>query len=233
MSDTKKDIYNVSLNQGDNSFRSTFSSILKNDHHAFSVQKTERLASALYIITNFMSVSEPLRTKLRSCALDLVSEAADAPLLSEQYERFGSHCLEVGALLRLAERTGLVSPMNAKILSEEYAELAAFVREHHDAIVGGQITREPKEVTPQPQHLVGSLGHNSPNRTNNNKRHSNRQSIILGLLSKKDKITIKDAAAAIEGCSEKTIQRELMSLVDSGTLVKEGERRWSTYRKAI
>jgi hypothetical protein len=43
---------------------------------------------------------------------------------------------------------------------------------------------------------------------------------------------IKDVSPLIEGCSEKTIQRELMSMVHNGTLKKIGEKRWSRYSLA-
>lgn len=58
---------------------------------------------------------------------------------------------------------------------------------------------------------------------------SNRRSLIVGLLRTKSNLTIKDFSAVIKGCSDKTIQRELQSLVKSGVLKKEGERRWSRY----
>jgi len=66
----------------------------------------------------------------------------------------------------------------------------------------------------------------------NGVRHSERRKRILDLVSEKDKITIKDVADVITDCSEKTLQRELMSMVKGGTLIKEGERRWSTYKLA-
>ena len=59
-----------------------------------------------------------------------------------------------------------------------------------------------------------------------------RRATILGLVQKKDRITVKDAANLIKDCSEKTIQRELLALVKQGVLKKEGERRWSTYSLA-
>ena len=43
---------------------------------------------------------------------------------------------------------------------------------------------------------------------------------------------IKDLTPVIKGCSEKTIQRELATLVDKGIVNKEGERRWSVYSMA-
>ena len=41
--------------------------------------------------------------------------------------------------------------------------------------------------------------------------------------------TIKDIAEVITDVSEKTIQRELNSLIEKGQVVREGERRWSKY----
>lgn len=63
-------------------------------------------------------------------------------------------------------------------------------------------------------------------------KKSNRKSIIIGLLKRKKEIMIKDVSPLIEGCSEKTIQRELLSMVKEGILKKEGEKRWSKYSLA-
>jgi four helix bundle protein len=60
-------------------------------------------------------------------------------------------------------------------------------------------------------------------------RKRSRQDIIIALLKQKSGLTIKDFTTDIRGCSDKTIQRELLSLVAKGVLKKEGERRWSTY----
>ena len=60
-------------------------------------------------------------------------------------------------------------------------------------------------------------------------RKGSRRDSILGLLKKQKKITVKDVAGVVTNCSEKTIQRELLSLVKEGVLRREGERRWSTY----
>lgn len=58
---------------------------------------------------------------------------------------------------------------------------------------------------------------------------SERQTLILSTISVKGESSIKDLTDVIKGCSEKTIQRELIALVDSGSLLKTGERRWSRY----
>lgn len=59
-----------------------------------------------------------------------------------------------------------------------------------------------------------------------------RQKIIIALVKKHRTLTIKGFTGVIKDCSEKTIQRELLSLVARRILKKEGERRWSTYSLA-
>ncbi len=60
-------------------------------------------------------------------------------------------------------------------------------------------------------------------------KKSERQELILAALKGQSSLTIKDFTRIIKDCSEKTIQRELLQMVDSGLIKKEGERRWSRY----
>ena len=60
-------------------------------------------------------------------------------------------------------------------------------------------------------------------------KKTNRQEQIIGLLKEKSGLTIKDFSSLIKDCSEKTIQRELIDLIRTGVVIKEGERRWSKY----
>lgn len=64
------------------------------------------------------------------------------------------------------------------------------------------------------------------------KRHMGRREEILTIIKDKKSVSIKDIKLIITGCSEKTLQRELIALVMNGVLKKEGERRWSTYALA-
>ena len=249
MSDTKKDKKELVSKTNDDSFRANFSSFLRNEHHTFVVQKTEKLASALYVVTGFIPSEDPLRTRLRTCAIELVSTSADPDRARESryHEGFSSRCLEIGSILSLAQRAGFLSEMNAGILCGEYADLAVFVRDHHEKIFGNMALEVSGEKPTElfETHIEkpdGTQGQQTPNKTirqqtpeakrTQSKRHNSRRQAILRLLDKKDRISIKDAAKSIEGCSEKTIQRELIAMVQEGVLLKEGERRWSTYKKA-
>jgi DNA-binding transcriptional ArsR family regulator len=58
---------------------------------------------------------------------------------------------------------------------------------------------------------------------------TDRAERILTVLEAKPAATIKDIAEVITDVSEKTIQRELNSLIEKGQVIREGERRWSRY----
>ncbi len=60
-------------------------------------------------------------------------------------------------------------------------------------------------------------------------KKSERQELIITALKGQSNLTIKDFSRIIKDCSEKTIQRELLAMVDNGLIKKEGERRWSRY----
>ncbi len=75
---------------------------------------------------------------------------------------------------------------------------------------------------------------NSQGNTMQSKEYKNeRQTLILETIRTRGESSIKDLTDVIKGCSEKTIQRELISLVSMGSLLKTGERRWSRYSVAV
>lgn len=115
---------------------------------SFSVsltKKCERLATAEYLVTSFLSDAEPLKARLRVLSLDLVRDAS--------LVRFGTVVSELGALetlranitetlslLELAFINGLVSEMNFSILKREYVHL-------RDAIEVKKVSRESRSDT--------------------------------------------------------------------------------------
>ncbi|MHB8710379.1 MAG: hypothetical protein ACYC6X_02405 [Minisyncoccota bacterium] len=56
-----------------------------------------------------------------------------------------------------------------------------------------------------------------------------RREAVLSVIRNKGSASIKDISTLIRGVSEKTIQRELLALIVAGMVLKQGERRWSTY----
>ncbi len=230
---------------GNTSLLNKFKDLLLNDYHTFLIRKVEKLTSAIYVITGFLPSEEPVRNRLRVCALDLIERATHPNLLSEEgLALFIARASEIGAILQTARSAGLISPMNAELLSDEYANLAEFVKKNNQEIRTpdeGQKTEQALNVQGLTESYKGQeKSVNSTkkkqliksNKNSNGKGQEERRKILLELLNKKDKISIKDAVSVITSCSEKTLQRELLALVEEGVAVKEGERRWSTYRKA-
>lgn len=63
----------------------------------------------------------------------------------------------------------------------------------------------------------------------NDKTSQDRKAIIIAFIKDSKEVTIKDITSFIKDFSEKTIQRDLVSLVKDGILKRKGERRWSRY----
>jgi hypothetical protein len=57
-----------------------------------------------------------------------------------------------------------------------------------------------------------------------------RRDKVLNVLRDKGEATIKDIIEVVTDCSEKTVQRELISLIKDNVVSREGERRWSRYK---
>jgi hypothetical protein len=58
---------------------------------------------------------------------------------------------------------------------------------------------------------------------------ADRKEKIYQIIKSKGSLTIKDIAGVAPEYSEKTIQRDLVDMVESGRLKKKGERRWTVY----
>lgn len=56
-----------------------------------------------------------------------------------------------------------------------------------------------------------------------------RRDRVIEVLKSRPWATIKDISEVITDCSEKTIQRELISMIKDNIIVRQGDRRWSKY----
>lgn len=100
--------------------------------------------------------------------------------------------------------------------------------------------RKNGQITANGAPLKGHLITDKKNKRNNidkyhpvggaiEKKKISRRSIIIGLLEKKGEVSIKDITDFLTNCSEKTVQRELVSMVCDGVVKRDGDRRWSRY----
>lgn len=232
----------------------------KDASFTFAFKKTEKLASAVYMITNLFSENEPMKWTLRRKVSDLLSfivgykDIKDSNLNDYSYS-VRTKILEVVSMLEVSFRAGLLSQMNYSIIKQEFSNLVdVFVVQNtqnkstnFDSIsknffdVVDNRHRIPTMTLASTHNLVHqeevfnvdvSLKDKVSTNDNVVVKRTNRQNVILSLLKKKKELTIKDIAQVIKDCSEKTIQRELIAFIDSGVLKRTGERRWSKYSLA-
>jgi len=262
---------------------------------SFSVflnKKTEKLTTALYMVTSFLSDNEPLKWKLRERAVDLLSDISSVrnSNTGEVENIYADHSFaveEMVSLLEVAVASKLISEMNFSILKKEYLSLKALIdsdeyaekktgrfifsqnffpkREKLESTANGHkqlikdstqesdITKEegntvdskgqtrsttPRTTLPTLQGQKNSFTGVRPTKKTNSQARTfkdikagktNRRDAVLKLFKKNKELTIKDISREVSGCSEKTIQRELIALVSKGVLNKKGERRWSRY----
>ena len=142
-------------------------------------------------------------------------------LVSERALSAENGLILVGEIEQVAERLARGSHPSPFISNEDFV---VPLQEYQHPMLG-----HLPGVASDTRHLAGI----KDNRTKGqNKGQSERMSLILELVRKKKSLSIKEIAAVIKGCSEKTIQRELALLIGQGLVRKVGERRWSLYLPA-
>ena len=204
--------------------------------------KGQKIAAALYLVTDHLSDTDSLKATLRDHAMGLIETA-------------GTHelhplALRITEVLNVAVMARLISEKNASIV---VLELRHFVTL---SLGGGDTTTDSLrahfgETTDQyssslsqtkktfaPHSTIGhsplrsARGSGVPNTNQSVAKQgvkTDRQAQILSLINDRKSAGIKDIAALFPDTSEKTIQRELGALVASGRITKRGQKRWSVY----
>lgn len=214
------------------------------DNFVFAYKKTEKLASAVYMVTNLFGDSEPMKWTLRRKVSELMSfilgyKEVNQSTYSDFLYGVKTRILEIVSLLEVSSVSGLISHMNFSILKREFSNLIESLDQDqtknrgsvHDSMFKGHFDVSRPEVSTKYKDQVSfkPISNESFDDKKDFFKRNNRQNIIIGLLKRKKDLTIKDISLVIKDCSEKTIQRELISLISSGVIRRIGERRWSKY----
>jgi hypothetical protein len=216
----------------------------------FLLKKTQKIVSAIYLVTSLIKDIEPVRGSLRSAADELLKDTVrTVTFLSKDTEllkKIERDLLEIISFLGVAKVATLVSEMNAEILEREVLNLHQNII---DADSSSPIISSNFFTVTTAESTTISKGHEDKGQTMmsyktavknmpaspptiqkvSQKNDSGRRDLILNIVRKNIKVGIKDISSVVKDCSEKTIQRELTALVDEGVLKKEGDRRWSRY----
>jgi DNA-binding HxlR family transcriptional regulator len=211
----------------------------------YIIQKSEKIASAIYLITDCIKDSDFLKWEIREESLHLISSALiignDINTDKEYaYKEYKSVAEKILSLLRISELSKIVSKMNARIVHDELNTLINYLDTNKSLLeeLSGYILSENYFATENISNNHKGHENKSVVKSNNNQyfqqdtnkiSKKDRSESILELLNKQSNLSIKDFSRVIKDCSEKTIQRELTLLVQKGLVKKEGERRSTTY----
>jgi hypothetical protein len=210
-------------------------------------RKAENISSAVFLVSDTMSDAGELKTKIKDLALRLIADCSLIKNVPVGEKVKNIHSLEaialnLSSLFQVSSVSGMVSPMNSSVVRSEIqafiALLVSYTKSIHDLAISlvkeSAVVSEPNLAMPsQPVASAEATTVKKQSGQANGQtkvtRKDTRERTILEFIKTKDSVNIKDIARNVRGCSEKTIQRELLKMVDSGLVKKTGERRWSRY----
>jgi len=225
----------------------------------YACKKADRLASALYILSSFISYDDPLQGRMRMCAIALMDGVH--ALTGAHHDSLSAVATiqktirEAVSILLLAYAAGYLSKMNHDVVREELENFFYFVGEKGEGLVSQDVLLpsdffmvEGRETLPVSSSAVryakafrDRIGHSEQEKKkekshirseNTNEKKvlkTYRQEKILEAIKQIGKASVRDIVKVVPDVSEKTVQRDLLALVSRGVLKKSGSRRWSMY----
>ncbi|MEK7602602.1 MAG: hypothetical protein AAB472_03920 [Patescibacteria group bacterium] len=228
--------------------KSIFSNIFEKDiRRVYIYKKSERLAKAIHLVAPAFRESPALRNRIHEIAIGLIDAAVLPPLSAR--ESLSRELLALSSVLSIARASTLLSSMNADLIASEaqlllheiaaYEEPRLFLEDAPTlaALFKSAHTNQPDMSTRAPESGVTSheprtsrvVSKGQIKDTSMPAKKTGRSEAIISVLTSKGPSYIKDISTVIRDVSEKTIQRELSTLVAEGRVEKKGERRWTTY----
>ena len=246
--------------------------------------KTNKLITALYIVTDTIDKEEPIRLKLRTLGTEILLDMSSLNLskATPSNGHINQKITTILSYLNIASNIKMVSEMNCNILIKEFTELNESIQEFttqnnlwFEEFIFHKSEEELSKETLNKNEINSSIGHiqsmserkgklfsskghgisigvqkgstllkalNGLERRNNFEiiKERRRKTIIKVIkaysssgIDKPNGVGIKDIVIAVhnlgEKTGEKTLQRELVSMVKDNVLKKTGEKRWSKY----
>ena len=221
----------------------------------YLLKRTEKILSAIYLLSEHFGVEEPLKWTIRDKGLDLlnaISQFGGKSPRKEPLERAISLLKELDALCAVGGVIRLISDQNKAIIQREFQTLMTLVKEADFQFLSidffkfedesGGIKNLLKNGAEQAEKSLykGQIYKGRTDSSNVLNDHENvfkrtnltpkkveksqRREEILALIRRIGSVTIKDISKAMKGYGQKTLQRELLLLVSTGILKKEGEK---------
>lgn len=222
-------------------------SLLKNRLYYYLYQKGSKILNVLYVISSFIPTYEPLSKEIKTCGINLLKDItqsfkgeSNGQLDKECAQNLTGHLHTLISFLDLALKNNYLSQMNHQIIRGELLSLIELLSKtsskgiNQNDLYVKQIDVKDTESSKKTymSHKDNVFNESKPQESKRqfvNEKHSQRRKLIINIIKTKGQVTIKDISSSLSDCSEKTLQRELLSLISEGAIQKEGERRWSKY----
>lgn len=196
---------------------------LKDFKKAFVYKKAEKLSHAVHVVLAHTGELQGVTDRIGLLSTEIIADVLRADRV-----RVSAASLELCSLLRVGETAGVFASKNVELLTKEYTYLLASIFEPANESVS--IDTSVEELFQEEKNTPAARSATVATEKNASKGQKDRKGQIVDILKDKGPSGIKDISSVIREYSEKTIQRELNNLISEGLVVKEGERRWSTYR---
>lgn len=243
-----KDIYQtMQFNNENDSLISLKRLSANDDYYNIVFKKTERIASAVFYVLAHVELSDRTRVHYDNLSVKAMAlhEAVIASLNLYEYEvrdkiyPLKQSLVALVSTLHISVAAGLLTNDIEAVVGEEIEIVLRYLRNHYTneaatrpTLTPGNTTGSNRQVTqakPRRQRPQIPLNDLSSDAVLVYSDLGGRTQRIKTVLDAKPNATIKDLAEIITDVSTKTIQRDLNSLIDSGQVIRQGERRWSTY----
>ncbi len=221
------------------------------DYYNSVFKRTEKVVSVVFYILSHINQKDSIEPHLSLIkekglfthevslkTLMLQGHEIEEGLRSLQYALLG-----LESTLRVAEAARVLPTDIFSMLVEQIDGVQRYVQNHYLKDVGieaGVLAIEPRQ-NKRPTQTSNTERERRPRKVNIPagdissdayfvySQLTDRAERIKTVLEAKPQATIKDIAEIITDVSEKTIQRELNSLIEKGQVIRQGERRWSKY----
>jgi len=222
-----------------------------NEYYSNVFKKTERTVSVVFYILSYIERKQETEFHIKTMSEKAmaVHEASLATLSLYEYEAkekifpFQQSLVALEGTLRIANAARVLNDEVLALLVGEVDLVQRYLRNHFVGAIpltmrdtegnsGGDIkrvTRTSLSSPARPSRVSIPKGDISSDAHMVYSQLVDRGARIKTVLEAKPAATIKDISEVITDVSEKTIQRELNSLIEKGQVVREGERRWSKY----
>lgn len=150
----------------------------------FANKKTEKLVTALYMVTDCMDTEDALKNKLRLLGVELLSDMYKLTTLSPMDKHVQipislTHIQEVLSFIEISYTIGFISEMNTMILKKEFSDLVGQLESYRSKDKHFTFTLDEKMFEPQDGRVLNK------NQDYNYKGHTYIKDNSIGQLDKR------------------------------------------------